>query len=85
MRVHEIASVLHPATPAAAITLEIILVLTVGAAAIFIGVMVLLARALARRRERRVANVWVWVVGGGVAFPIAVLSALLAYSMVRSL
>ena len=74
---------LHPATPAAEITLEIIIVVTVGATVLFSGVMLLLWRALSRRRERRRANAWVWLVGGGIAFPIAVLSALLAYATVR--
>ena len=50
---------------------------------LFSGVMLLLWRALSRRRERRRANAWVWLVGGGIAFPIAVLSALLAYATVR--
>ena len=76
---------LSPATAAASTTLEITLVLTVGAVVIFIGVMTLLVRALAHRRERRQINALVWLVGGGVAFPLLVLSALLAYSTVRSL
>ena len=76
---------LQPATAAAATTLEIIIVLTVGAVIIFAGVMVLLVRALARRREQRQINAWVWLAGGGVAFPLLVLSALLAYSTARSL
>lgn len=76
---------LHPATPTAEIALEIGVVLTVGAVVIFIGVMVLLARALSHRRERRSVNRWAWIVGGGIAFPITVLSALLIYSTARSL
>ena len=76
---------LHPATQAAETTLEIVVVLAVGAIALFIGVMVLLWRALAHRREQRPVNAWTWIVGGGVALPLGVLSALLAYSTVRSL
>ena len=40
---------LHPATQAAETTLEIVVVLAVGAIVLFIGVMVLLWRALAHR------------------------------------
>lgn len=76
---------LQPATPSAAITLEIIIVLTIGAAIIFSGVMALLVRALMHRPERRPVNTWIWVVGGGVAFPLVVLSTLMAYSTTRSL
>jgi len=76
--------VLQPVTPAADTTYEMTVVLTVGAVAIFIGVMVLVAVAVMHRR-RRPANPWIWVAGGGVAFPVVVLSALLAYSTARGL
>lgn len=75
---------LQPATLSAETTLEIALVLSIGAAAIFIGVMSLFAMALTHRR-RRPANAWIWVAGGGIAFPVIVLSALLTYSTVRAL
>ena len=75
---------LQPVTPSAATTYEMTVVLTIGAVAIFIGVMVLLAVAVMHRR-RRPANPWIWVAGGGIAFPVVVLSALLAYSTARGL
>ena len=76
---------LHPATPAGQIALEITVVLAVGAALIFVAVMLLLVRTLARRPVRRPVNRWVWLFGGGIVFPISVLSALLVYSTARSL
>ena len=75
---------LQPATLSAETTLEIALVLSIGAAAIFIGVMGLFAMALTHHRPRP-ASAWIWVAGGGIAFPVVVLSALLAYSTMRSL
>jgi len=76
--------VLQPATTSAATTLEIASVLGIGAVAIFVGVMGLLVAALLRRRGQP-ANAALWVAGGGIAFPIVVLSALLAYSTARGL
>ena len=75
---------LRPATLPAETTLEIAIVLSIAAAAIFIGMMGLFAMALTHRRPRR-ANAWIWVAGGGIAFPVVVLSALLAYSTMREL
>lgn len=81
---NEDACVLQPATSSAATTLEMATVLSIGAVAIFIGVMALLAAALIRRRKQSV-NAASWVAGGGIAFPVIVLSALLAYSTARGL
>lgn len=75
---------LQPITPAAETTLEIAAVLTIGAAAIFIGVMTLLVLALTRS-QRRPANAQWWIAGGGIALPVIVLSALLVYSTARGL
>jgi len=75
---------LRPATPSAEITLEIAIVLTIGAVAIFVGVMWLLLRAL-QQRERRPVTAWKWLIGGGIVFPVVVLSALLAYSTARTI
>lgn len=75
---------LQPATPSAATTLEIAVVLGIGATAIFIGVMTLFALALMQRRRLQ-AGAWLWIAGGGIAFPVVVLTALLLYSTVRSL
>ncbi len=76
---------LHPVTPAGEIALEMTLVLALGAALIFAAVMLLLVRALTRRQPRRPINRWAWLFGGGIVFPITVLSALLAYSTARTL
>lgn len=75
-------SALDPAGVAAAISAESIVVLTAVAAAVFVLVACLMVYALRRQRtvhERR------WIVGGGLVFPVVVLSALLAYSIVRSI
>jgi len=76
-------SVLRPASVEAAALHELSWALIIGAALIFGGVMLLLAMALWRRQKRPVATAW-WVLGGGVAFPVVVLSALLLYSTART-
>ncbi len=75
---------LNPATASAETSLEVAVVLTIGAAVIFIGVMTLLGLVLMRRRLVR-SSAWAWIVGGGIAFPVVVLSALLIYSTARGL
>ena len=75
-------SVLAPAGVEAAALHELTLVLLVGAAVIFGGVMLLLALALRRGGKRAVPTAW-WVLGGGIAFPVVLLSALLLYSTLR--
>ena len=75
---------LNPATASAETAFEVAVVLTIGAAVIFIGVMTLLGLVLARRRLVR-TGAWAWIVGGGIAFPVVVLSALLVYSTARGL
>lgn len=57
----------------------------VGGALILLGVMALLWRALRRPASQPTpAHHWRWIVGAGLAFPIAVLAALAAYSQWRS-
>ncbi len=75
---------LQPATSSAETALEVALVLSIGAAAIFVSVMGVLVLAL-RRRRAQPARGWIWIAGGGIAFPVVVLSALLAYTTVRGL
>lgn len=75
---------LSPATPAAEIAREIIVVLTAGASLVFVLMTVLLWRALCANRPLRASQLRLWIIGGGFAFPVAVLSALLAYSTWRS-
>lgn len=72
------ASVLAPAGPFAAWIAEASWLLFAGAALIFVFVMLLLALALRRAGHVRRG---LWIVGGGVVFPVVVLSALLAYSL----
>ncbi|SMP63663.1 cytochrome c oxidase subunit II [Noviherbaspirillum suwonense] len=74
-------SVLHPAGPDAALITGMLWMLCAGSLALFVGVMALLALSL--RRGRPVDARW-WIAGGGIALPVAVLSALLLYSTWRS-
>ena len=80
-----IQSALNPQGPHAAAAAEIAWVLFIGAALIFAAVMALAAYAVWARRERaaRLAGPWI-VLGGGIVFPFAVLSALLVYSLARA-
>jgi cytochrome c oxidase subunit II len=75
-------SVLAPAGVEAAALHELTLVLLVGAASVFVGVMLLLALALRRGGKPPVPTA-LWVLGGGIAFPVVLLSALLLYSTLR--
>ena len=75
-------SALHPAGPDAAILLQFTWVLSIGAAVIFVLVMVLVAMGLGRTgRQVRPMR---WIAGAGVAFPVTVLTVLLAWSTWRS-
>jgi cytochrome c oxidase subunit 2 len=56
--------------------------LFVGSTLIFVGVMALLAVAL-RQRAGKVHPRW-WIVGGGLVFPVVVLSTLMVFTAVRS-
>ena len=71
-------SALHAAGPVAETLAGVGGVLVVGAGAIFVGVMLLLWRA--SRRAPGTVDVRRWVIGGGVVFPVVVLTALFAYS-----
>jgi cytochrome c oxidase subunit 2 len=71
-------SALQAAGPVADTLLGVTGLLVAGAAVIFVGVMALLA--LAARRHTGTLNARLWVIGGGVAFPVVVLVALFAYS-----
>lgn len=76
-------SVLAPAGTQAAALHELTWVLLIGATLIFAGVMALLSWTLRRRTRREVPTSW-WVIGGGIAFPVVVLSALLLYGTART-
>jgi cytochrome c oxidase subunit 2 len=54
----------------------------VGAAAIFSLVCVLLLLAFRRRGAARAASANAWILGGGLVFPVATLSVLLAYGLI---
>jgi cytochrome c oxidase subunit II len=73
-------STLDPAGPAAQAIGTVWWVMLAGAAAIFLLVVALLTLAF-RRGERREASVRKWIVGGGLVFPIVVLSSLLVYAL----
>jgi cytochrome c oxidase subunit 2 len=77
-----VQSVLHTAGADAALIADMAWLLFGGAAVIFIGVMLLLVISL-RKRQGKVKPM-LWLAGLGVAFPVAVLTALLAYGILRS-
>lgn len=79
---NDIQSVLHPAGLDAAIIHQFSWVLFVGGALIFVFVMALVA--LAMRRSARPVRPAIWIFGAGIAFPVVVLTALLAWSTWRS-
>ncbi|MDH6594964.1 cytochrome c oxidase subunit 2 [Variovorax sp. TBS-050B] len=72
-------SALRAAGPVADSLLQVSVVLAVGGTLIFAGVMLLLVLAIRRRAGGRVDARW-WIVGGGLVFPTAVLTALFAWS-----
>lgn len=80
-----IQSALNPHAHPAAVAAEITWVLIIGSAAIFAIVAAIALYALFGQREnaRRLSET-VLVVGGGMIFPLIVLSALLVYSLVRA-
>lgn len=79
-----VQSALHPHGPDAAVLAEIFWVLFIGGAVVF--ALVMAAAAWAAFGSRRPA--WLGktglIVGGGVAFPVVVLFALLLYSLMRA-
>ena len=78
-------SALNPQGPAAGLIAEISWVLFAGATLIFVAVLGLTAYALFARRERAARlSAGVLIIGGGIVFPLVVLSALLAYSLLRA-
>lgn len=84
-------AVFAPASVDAAIISQMAWVLIAGAALIFCGVMLLLGLSLRRRGQGgqpgqggRALRPGLWIVGGGVLLPVAVLSALMAYNVWRS-
>lgn len=76
--------VLWPAGPSAQAIATIGWALFIGAALIFAGVMALLAQTLRRRETLRRLRPALWLIGGGVVFPLLVLSALLGWSVALS-
>lgn len=85
-------AVFAPASADAAIISQMAWVLIAGAALIFGGVMLLLGLSLRRRGQDgqpgqggRALRPGLWIVGGGVLLPVAVLSALMAYNVWRSI
>jgi cytochrome c oxidase subunit 2 len=77
-------SVLSPASVQAAALSEVSWVLIVGASLIFLLVAVLLVLGLMRRGRGQGASSAVWLWGGGVAFPVVVLTALFFYGTLRT-
>ncbi|GAB3472780.1 cytochrome c oxidase subunit II [Polaromonas eurypsychrophila] len=79
-----IQSVLAPAGEAAARITSLSWLLIIGATLIFVFVMTLLVVALRGRERARPVSSRLWIIGGGVVFPLAVLSALLTWTLART-
>ncbi|MBQ5946329.1 cytochrome c oxidase subunit II [Massilia sp. ST3] len=75
-------SVLHPAGLDAAVISQFAWVLFGAGALIFVAVMLLLL--LSMRRQERPVRPALWIAGAGVAFPVVLLTSLLAWSTWRS-
>ena len=75
-------SVMHPAGPDADIIAQFAWVLFGGGAIIFVSVMALLAMGV--RGEARPIRPMRWILGAGIAFPVVLLTALLAWSTWRA-
>ncbi|RZJ27069.1 MAG: c-type cytochrome [Haliea sp.] len=80
----QVQSVFAPAGEAAARLSSLSWVLIIGATLIFAGVMMLLAVSLRGRAQARPVSTRLWILGGGVVFPLVVLSVLLVWSMART-
>lgn len=80
-----IQSALNPQGPHAAVIAEITWVLLAGATVIFVLVVAIAAYAVFGRRQRaRRLSETTLIVGGGIIFPLVVLSALLLYTVIRA-
>lgn len=77
-------SALHPAGPDATIIHNLSWLLIIGATVVLLGMMILLALALRRKKSGAPVRQLRWLIGGGVVLPLVVLSALLAWSTLRS-
>lgn len=84
MNLPQLQSVLLPAGAAASAITSLSWVLISGATLIFVGVILLLAWALQRRSAGRPVRTRLWLLGGGVLFPLVVLSSLLVWSHART-
>lgn len=84
MSAHFRQSALHPAGPDAAIIHHLSWLLIIGASLVLLGMMVLLALALRRKKPGAPVRPLRWLIGGGVALPLVVLTALLTWSTLRS-
>lgn len=80
----QLQSVLAPAGEAAARITSLSWLLIVGATLIFVFVMGLLAWAIHGRARARAVSTRLWIIGGGVLFPLVVLSTLLVWTMART-
>ena len=80
----QLQSVLSPAGDAAGTIASLSWVLFAGATLIFAGVMGLLAWAVSRRAGARPVRPTHWIIGGGIVFPLAVLTGLFVYSHGRT-
>lgn len=80
----QLQSVLAPAGEAAAHITSLSWLLIIGATLIFVFVMALLMAALRGHAHPRPVSARLWILGGGVLFPLVVLGALLAWTLART-
>jgi len=78
-RLAALQSALAPAGPNAALIVELTTVLVIGASVVFAAVMALTLHALWRGAPRSSDSRW--IVGGGIVFPVVVLTATLVYGV----
>jgi len=77
----ELPSILAPAGPMAAVSAEVAWTMLAGSVAVVLLILALAVYALTKRRSVRTRS---WLIGGGIVFPVTLLSALLAYAVIRT-
>jgi len=77
----ELPSILAPAGPVAAASTDLAWAMLAGSVGVISVIGALIVFALMKRRTVRPVP---WLIGGGIVFPVALLSALMAYTLARN-